>query len=164
MIGFIDTLYIYTLGLQAIQRYRWSTNFTVHLTHALEFSVHTTRILPTDFNIVPLSLQITHEVSFSQPNSFFAIILQLPIPNTRLNSIPLLPSSYPGRLASRNPTLHCITLTELFFITTLHGPCRKRGLSIVGKACLQCRCIATEVTLLMLACSLLRGCIYLVVS
>jgi hypothetical protein len=42
--------------------------------------------------------QITYEVFFSQPNSFLAIILQLPIPKTRLNSIPLLPSSYPGRM------------------------------------------------------------------
>jgi hypothetical protein len=47
--------------------------------------------------------------SFSQPSSS----LQLPIPKTRLNSIPLLPSSYPGRLASRNSTLHLTTLLLL---------------------------------------------------
>jgi hypothetical protein len=40
--------------------------------------------------------------SFSQPNSMLVIILQLPI---RLSSIPLLQSSYTGRLASRNSTL-----------------------------------------------------------
>jgi hypothetical protein len=55
---------------------------------------------------VSLSLQITHEVFFSPPNSFLDIILQLPIPKTRLNSIPLLPSSYPGWLEPRNSTLH----------------------------------------------------------
>jgi hypothetical protein len=40
----------------------------------------------------------------SQPNSFLALVLRLPIPKIRLHSIPLLPSSYPGRLASRNAT------------------------------------------------------------
>jgi hypothetical protein len=39
--------------------------FTV--THALEFSVFTSRILATDFNTVSLSLQSTHQVFFSQP-------------------------------------------------------------------------------------------------
>jgi hypothetical protein len=48
---------------------------------------------------------MTREGFFSQPNSFLAIILQLPIPKTRVSSIPLFPSSYPGRLASRNSTL-----------------------------------------------------------
>jgi hypothetical protein len=38
---------------------------------------------------VSLALQITHEVFFSQPNSFLVIILQLPIPKTRFNSIPI---------------------------------------------------------------------------
>jgi hypothetical protein len=52
-----------------------------------------------------VSLQITHGV-LSLSNSFLAVFLQLPTPKTRLNSIPLLPSSYPGRLASRNSTLH----------------------------------------------------------
>jgi hypothetical protein len=53
---------------------------------------------------------------------------------------------------SRNLTL--FFSTELFFITTLHGPRRKHSLSVVGKACLQCCCIATEVIQLLLACSL----------
>jgi hypothetical protein len=57
---------------------------------------------------------------------FFAIILKLPIPKTRLNSIPLLPSSYPGRLVSRDSTQ--FFSAELFFITSLHGPRRKQPL------------------------------------
>jgi hypothetical protein len=36
--------------------------------------------------------------------TLLAIFLQLPIPKTQLSSIPLLPSSYPSRLASRNST------------------------------------------------------------
>jgi hypothetical protein len=58
------------------------------------------------FITVSLTLELTYGVFFSQRNSLLAIILQLPIPKTPLSSIPLLPSSYPGRLASRNSTLH----------------------------------------------------------
>jgi hypothetical protein len=54
--------------------------------------------------MVSLSLQLTHDVFSAQPNSFLAVILQLPIPKTRLISIPLLPISCPSRLASRNTT------------------------------------------------------------
>jgi hypothetical protein len=57
-----------------------------------------------------------HRVFLSQSNSFLAIIRQMPIPKTRLNSIP-------GMLASRNSTLHSILLcaAEHFFISTIHG-------------------------------------------
>jgi hypothetical protein len=79
-------------------------NLQFTITHALGFSVFTSRILSTDFITVSLSLQITHEVFFAPPNSFLAIILQLPIHKTHLNSIPLPRSSCPGRLASRNST------------------------------------------------------------
>jgi hypothetical protein len=78
--------------------------FTV--TNALAFSVFSSRILATDFLKVSLSLQITHKVSFSQPNSFLAIILQLP--KTPLNSKtkvwtnnPLLYTSIHSRYSTR---------------------------------------------------------------
>jgi hypothetical protein len=83
------------------------------------------------FITVSLSLQITHEVFFAPPNPFLAIILQLPIPKTRLNSILLLPSSQPGRLAPRNSTLRFATTVlccRILHITTLHGPSRKQPL------------------------------------
>jgi hypothetical protein len=83
-----------------------------------------------------------HQVLFSQPNSFLAIMLQLSIPKTRLNSIPLLPSSYPGRLASRNSTR--LFSSEHSFLTTFKGSRRKHCVSIVGKTRLQRRCIATK--------------------
>jgi hypothetical protein len=112
--------------------------------HTLGFSVFTSRILATDFITVSLSLRITHEVFFSQTNSFLAIILQLPVPKTRLNSIPLLSSSYPGRLASRSSTFHLeIWNSILQRLCTDHV---ENSISIVGKACLQRICIATEVT------------------
>jgi hypothetical protein len=45
--------------------------FTV--AHAVGFSVFTGRILATDFITLLLPFQITHEVLFSQPNSFLAV-------------------------------------------------------------------------------------------
>jgi hypothetical protein len=72
------------------------------------------------------------EVVFS-PLNFFIIILQLAIPKTQLGSNPLLPSSYPGRLAFRISTqFGCDFSNELFFMTILQGPRRKHSLSIVG--------------------------------
>jgi hypothetical protein len=62
-------------------------------------------------------------------------------------------ASYDSQCRSRGirPRLHTgwtllLPASKLFFITTLHGPRRKHSHSIVGKACLQCRYIATEVT------------------
>jgi hypothetical protein len=57
---------------------------------------------------------------FSQPNSFLAIILHLPIPKTRLNSIPLLPSSCLGRLVlgTRLTLLNWTPLCNHFTRTT----------------------------------------------
>jgi hypothetical protein len=79
-------------------------------------------------------------------SSFHSLIHFLPLLcNCQLNSILVLASTYPVRL--RNSTQ--FFRTELFFVTTLRRPRRKHSLSIVGKACLQGRCIATEVTSLL---------------
>jgi hypothetical protein len=59
----------------AIQRYRYSTHFRVHRCTRTRILVFTSRILATDFITVLLSLKITHEHLFSQPNSFLATIL-----------------------------------------------------------------------------------------
>jgi hypothetical protein len=96
------------------------------------------------FVTVSLSLQITHEVFYSQPNYFLAIILQLPTQFS--SSAPKLTSRQAG--VSK---LDWLFSTELFFIATLHGSRRKHRLSIVGKACVQRCCIPMEVTRLLLA-------------
>jgi hypothetical protein len=69
-----------------------------------------------------LSLQITHEIFFAQPNLSLSLSLRLPIPKIRLQSIPLRPSSYPGRMASRNSILHFrldYSTTVLFTLSCL---------------------------------------------
>jgi hypothetical protein len=116
------TLYIapYTFTTQDYRQYKaiadlHTLQFTV--TRSLWFSVFTSRILATDFITVSLWLQITHEVFFSQPNYLLAIILQLPIPKTRRNSIPLPPSSYLGKLAP--PKLDSSLSTTVLFCSVL---------------------------------------------
>jgi hypothetical protein len=101
MIGFIDALctvlgatgnYDAIVDLQALQ---------LTVTHALEFSAFTSRILATYFVTISVSLQITRGVSLSRPNSFLAIILQM--------VICLLPGSYPGSPMSQQ-YFHCSLL------------------------------------------------------
>jgi hypothetical protein len=68
VIGFIDTLYtvLGTTGNYGATARLHTSQFAV--AHALGFSVFTRRILATDFITVSLSLQVTHEVFFAQPN------------------------------------------------------------------------------------------------
>jgi hypothetical protein len=100
------------------------------------------------------SLTITSNHTLSSLHSlinFFRVLPQLPTPKSRLNSIPLLPSSYPGRLASRNSTQFYTapaSFATLSFMTTLHGSRRKHVHSIVEKACLHLRCLEIDVLLL----------------
>jgi hypothetical protein len=79
-IVWLDLLTLYT-QYSELQRYRYLHTLQFTVTHPQGLSVFISRILATDFITVSPSLQITHEV-FSHPNSFFAIILQLPIPKT----------------------------------------------------------------------------------
>jgi hypothetical protein len=83
-----------------------TSQFVTH-THTLGFSVFTSRILATD------SLQFHCHFKSHMKSSFRSLIPFLPLfcscQFRRLDSIHLLPSSYPGRLASRNSTLHSST-------------------------------------------------------
>jgi hypothetical protein len=77
--GLDDWIYC-TLYNDTIQDYRqYSAIASLHtlqftVTHVLAFTVFTSRILATDLS-QSISLQITHEVFFSQPNFFLAIIV-----------------------------------------------------------------------------------------
>jgi hypothetical protein len=131
-------------------------NLQFTVTYALGFSVFISRILATDSIIISLSLQISHELFFAQPNSFLAIILPTANSIQFLCSQAHIPAGW--RLETR------LFSAELFFIATLHGPRREHNLFIIGKACLHRRCIAAEVTRLWLAYSLQRECVYRVVT
>jgi hypothetical protein len=74
------------------------------------------------------------------------------------SSLPLVPSSYPGRLASRNSPDSNDLLCP--FLNPRHRSRRKHSLSIVEKACLERRCVRTKVIQLLLAYSLPRVCVY----
>jgi hypothetical protein len=71
--------------------------FTV--THALGHSVFTSIILVTDLYQSHCHFKLHMKSSFHGIIRFFSLFY-----NYQLNSIPLLSSSYPGRLASRNST------------------------------------------------------------
>jgi hypothetical protein len=74
-VGSLDLLtsYSHNSGLQAIQRYRWSTHFTIHCyTCTRVLSLHSS-YSGNGFITFSLSLQITHKVFFSQPTPFLPL-------------------------------------------------------------------------------------------
>jgi hypothetical protein len=128
MIGFIDTLHtvIGTTGNYSATADIHTLQFTV--THALGFSVFTSRILATDLSQSHCYFKSPMKSSFHSLIPFLLLFCNCQF--RRLNSIQSL-CSYPGRLASRNSTLHFLLLfytAEHSFITTLHGPWRKHSL------------------------------------
>jgi hypothetical protein len=128
-----------------------------NVTHPFGLSDFTSRILATYLSQSHCNFKSHVECSFHTLIPFLPLFC-----NCQTNSISLLPTSCLGRLASRNSTLHFmlqLPASEIF-ITTLHGPHRKRSLSLVRKVCLQRRCIATEVTRMFLAYSLPQECVY----
>jgi hypothetical protein len=108
--------------LKAIQRYCYSTHFTFHRCTRTRFLSLQKPCPSNGFITILLSLRNTHKVFFAQPISFLSIILQLPILKTRLNSIPLLPSSYTGRLGSRKSAFQ-FRLDYCFYSIQLLLPC-----------------------------------------
>jgi hypothetical protein len=85
-IGWLDLLDVidsHSSGLQAIQHYRCSTQFTVHC------CIRTSRILATDLSQSHCNFN-SHMRSSWHRLIPFLLFLQLPIPKTRLSSIPLL--------------------------------------------------------------------------
>jgi hypothetical protein len=146
--GLDDWIYC-TLCIHTTWDYRqYSATAILHtfqftVAHSLGFSVLTSCIL-----VVDLSQSHCHFKSHMK-SSFPSLIPFLPLfCNCQLSSIPLLPSSYPSRLASRNSTRLLLYAAKHFFITTLHRPCRKTAASVVKEACLLIHCLAVDVLLL----------------
>jgi hypothetical protein len=160
MIGFTDSLFTLhrTTGNTAqLLIYTHTVHSCTHThthTHTLGFSVFTRLIQATDFN----SLTVTsNHISFASGNSFFFAVT--------LHMLTLFNAYAPKLISWQAGVLKfdSISLNWILFLTTLHGPHRKHSLSIVGKACLQHRFIATEVIRLLLAYLLPQACVYKVV-
>jgi hypothetical protein len=130
--------------------------FRFNVTHALGFSVFTSRILATDISQSHCNFKSYVKSSCRRLISFLAIILQLPIPKTRLNSLlySLLFFFYCSILRCTSSRL----LTVYFYKPSARTP-RKTSSSIVNDAlpsngcafvacvsfdgmCLQGRCLA----------------------
>jgi hypothetical protein len=121
-IGWLDLLHLihsHNSGLQAIQHYPILHTFQFTVPHSLGFSVFISRILATDLWLSHWHFKSRTESSFCSLIPFLALILRLPILKTQHNSIPLLPSSYPGRLVSWDSTrLHfSMTLSHLVTVS-----------------------------------------------
>jgi hypothetical protein len=131
------------LGLQAIQRYRWSTHFAVHrYTRTRVLSLQWSHA-GNGFITVSLSLQITHEVFFAPYNSFLAISSQSPstaISKTRPNSWQLT--------LLQLKSLNCWQQLTLLNWTLLYNHFAENTAYIVKEACLLFRCLAMDVLLL----------------
>jgi hypothetical protein len=119
-IGFIDTLFtkLGTTGNTALSLVYTLYNSQLHTHEDYQSSL-----------VVSLQRSQCNFKSHMESSLHSLIPILLLFCNCQINSIPLLPSSYPGRLASRNSTL--FFSTELLFITTLHGPNRKHSLSLL---------------------------------
>jgi hypothetical protein len=106
MIGFIDTLHT-ARNYRQLQRYFWSAHLTVHrYTH---YSSQSSLVVSWQRIYHSLTVTSTHIKS-----SFHRLILFLPLfcdcQFRKLDSIQFR-GSYPGRLASRNSTLHSVLLS-----------------------------------------------------
>jgi hypothetical protein len=102
--------------------------------HAQELSAFTSRILATGFQQSHCHFNSHMESSFHSQIPFLPLFCSYQfrrLDSIRFDSIPPLPSSYPGRLASRNSTYHFRLLFrtgEHFCITTVYGPRREHSL------------------------------------
>jgi hypothetical protein len=111
--GFDDWIYC-TLCIHTFRDYgQYSAMFILHtfqftVTHALGFSVFTSRVLATDLS------QSHRNFKSHMKSSFHSLILSCHyFASCQLNSIP---SSYPDRLTSRSSTLHFRLLSTLLIL------------------------------------------------
>jgi hypothetical protein len=161
-IGWLDlsTPYSHNSGLQAIQRYHLSIHITVH-------RYIRTRVLSLQYSypgngFITVFHFKSHTVFFSQPNSFLAIMLQLPTqfnssaPKltpwqadvSKFDSIPLNWTLLYNDFARTTQKIHPLYCWEAVFAAPLHS---NGSYSIVACAfvaagmCLPSRCLAMNV-------------------
>jgi hypothetical protein len=132
MMGFIDTYTFTQFGTTG----NYSAIVILHtfqftVAHALGFSVFTSRILATDLSQSHCNFN-SHMKSSWHSLIHFLPFLQLAIPKIRLHSTTVLCSFY------------YISPAEHFYNHFARTP-RKTPTSIVKNACLQLRCLATDV-------------------
>jgi hypothetical protein len=112
---FLHLIPSHTLWLQAIQRYHYSTRFPVHrCTHTGVLSVFTSRTLPTDLSQSHWHFNSHVKSSWHRLIPFLSLSC-----DCQLSSIP---SSYPGRLVSRNQ------LTVVYNYSFVRFPLYSRGM------------------------------------
>jgi hypothetical protein len=117
----------------------YTFRFTV--THALRFSVFTSRILATD-------LQQSHcHLKSHMKSSSRSVVPFLPLLSTQFNSKLISRQAGVSKLDSSLQSTTLFYVAEHFLITTLHGPAVNTA-SIVKVACLLMRCPVIDVLLL----------------
>jgi hypothetical protein len=155
------TPYSHNFGLQAMQRYRWSTHFRVQrCTHTRVFILHQSLSLQRIYNSLTVSSNQTWSLLFT---AHFLSSHYSATANSE-GSIQFLCSQAHVLACSRFDTrfysLFLLPASELFFITSLHELCRNHCLHIIGKACLERRCIAIEVIRFLIAYPYLKMNVY----
>jgi hypothetical protein len=155
-IGWLDLLtpHAQSSRLQAVQRYRWSAQFTVQRSTRTRGS-QSSPVISWQRIYKRQNCGLESHTKFS----FHSLIPFLPLfwncQFRRLDLVQFLCSQAHVLTGWRFETQ--LTLLNLtLFINTLHGPRRQHSLSTIAMACLQRCCKTTEVTRLLLGYSLPR--------
>jgi hypothetical protein len=151
MIGFIDTSHNTQLGTIGNTRTALSLFCTLSSSHALGFSVLTSRFLATDFSTVSLSLQITHEVFFHSLTHSLPLFCNCQF--RRLGLIQFLIYRHAGvpKLDSSFSWLLLLVKVKVKLTLRLTDYCTdhvENTAYIVDQTCLPCCCPAIDVLLL----------------
>jgi hypothetical protein len=123
------TLYTHHSDYRQYSAIAGLNNFQLHT--ALGFSIFTSCILATDLQQSHCHFKSHIKPSFHSPIRFSPVFC-----NCQLSSIPLLPSSYPGRLASRNS----IRLNSMLLLSDIYAYVRMYVIDVYVMPFLQIFC------------------------
>jgi hypothetical protein len=154
--GFDDWIYWHLIHSQlgttgncrAIANFH-TLQFTV--THALGFSVFASCILTTDL------WQSHYHFKSHMKSSLHSLFPSCHY--SRLRSIPLLPSLYPGKLSSRNSTFHSLLLSWIILYNHTARTPRNTPYCILFYVCLPHHCIATVADNIENSLSIVEACL-----